>query len=532
MCGLEPGSTPSTTVRIIDDLGNSSLLRAAGPVLDEVADQIRDTDTAVVLADRDCMLVHRVIDDGAIGMALDHSGLAVGTYFGEDVMGTNGVGTAAELRRGLSIIGNEHFLDVFKQFSCYGQPIFHPATNRIEGVLNIIGFAKAATPMFAAFVQRVVSDIERRLLEGTCDTELRLVAEFQRITRLEGGAVCALGDGFVLGNTPAQKILETADVGVLRRLAAEVRRDAPLSTRLQIDNGREMEITIETVPGAGVICRIEPLWVKEQPVLRRAPTQQPSGYVWGPRLKALRQTPGSVSITGEAGTGRSTAARELAKPNTCAVFDAADISIKGERDWTASLVEHAAMLRGVLIVENVELLPSTQLAVLGRVLASPQTIPRVVVTSTAQVADDRLEPVLSRCAYRADLSPLRERVGDFAALVDALTMDLVGSNRIRYSASAMHALSTQLWPGNLAELRTVLARTLTGRTGGTIGSADLPESHRYGVHTALLGRDRAERVAIVEALRASSGNKVHAAGALGISRTTLYRRMRALNVPG
>lgn len=44
------------------------------------------------------------------------------------------------------------------------------------------------------------------------------------------------------------------------------------------------------------------------------------------------------------------------------------------------------------------------------------------------------------------------------------------------------------------------------------------------------GRERAERDAIVEALNESGGNKVHAAARLGISRTTLYSRIRALDI--
>ena len=44
------------------------------------------------------------------------------------------------------------------------------------------------------------------------------------------------------------------------------------------------------------------------------------------------------------------------------------------------------------------------------------------------------------------------------------------------------------------------------------------------------GLERAEREAIIDALRDSGGNKVHAAAALGISRTTLYSRIKALGI--
>ncbi|WP_223838513.1 helix-turn-helix domain-containing protein [Saccharopolyspora pogona] len=70
------------------------------------------------------------------------------------------------------------------------------------------------------------------------------------------------------------------------------------------------------------------------------------------------------------------------------------------------------------------------------------------------------------------------------------------------------------------------------RTAGDITLADLPAGYRDAGRTArLTGRERAERDAIVEALRATGGNKVHAAQRLGISRTTVYSRMRVFGLP-
>jgi DNA-binding NtrC family response regulator len=47
---------------------------------------------------------------------------------------------------------------------------------------------------------------------------------------------------------------------------------------------------------------------------------------------------------------------------------------------------------------------------------------------------------------------------------------------------------------------------------------------------ALAGRENAERHAIIEALRRFDGNKTRAAQFLGITRTTLYNRLRALKI--
>ncbi|EME61287.1 Fis family transcriptional regulator [Rhodococcus ruber BKS 20-38] len=532
MCGLRPTSRPAFCPGPIDEAANGSLLRAAEPVLSEVTEQIRGTDTVVLLADRDCTVIRLVGKDMLVKAAVEQVGFDVGVCLGEDVAGTNAIGTAAETRGGIFVDGAEHYLDVFKQLSGYAQPIVHPATQRVEGLLGIVGPTETTSALFKSFVQRVVDSIERRLLDSSYESEGRLVAAFQSATRRVGGAVCILGEDFVLSNAAAHDLLDIAGVPELRHLAAGVRADEPLRTTMQIDNNREIAVTVTRIVGAGALYSLEPLWVRSNPVPRRSPSVASSRYVWGPRLKVLRDAKGSVSVTGEAGTGRTVGVRALAASHPYAVLDAADLPLEGESRWAKKLVELSTTFDGVLIVENVELLPPRQRALLARVLAEPHPRPRLVVTSLSGPDSTGLEPILARCTHHAELPPLRERIGDFPALVAALTYEITGHHRITFTASALKALSTQPWPGNLTELRTVLARALDGRTAGAVTAADLPETHRESVHSALLGLDRAERQAIVEALRAACGNKVHAAEALGISRTTLYRRMRILNVPG
>jgi transcriptional regulator of acetoin/glycerol metabolism len=124
---------------------------------------------------------------------------------------------------------------------------------------------------------------------------------------------------------------------------------------------------------------------------------------------------------------------------------------------------------------------------------------------------------------------LRQRSREFADIAQAILDSLEPG--IRLTASTIEALVAREWPGNLAELSVVLRTAVRRRTSANIAVSDLPESYRTPPRvTRLAGRERAERQAIIDALQECGGNKVHAANALGISRSTLYTRMRALDI--
>ena len=95
----------------------------------------------------------------------------------------------------------------------------------------------------------------------------------------------------------------------------------------------------------------------------------------------------------------------------------------------------------------------------------------------------------------------------------------------------MAALTAHEWPGNLRELKAVIAHAAARRACGGITLSDLPEQYRATTPAApMAALDRAERDVIVIALRNAAGNKVQAARELGVSRTTLYARIRQLRI--
>lgn len=136
-----------------------------------------------------------------------------------------------------------------------------------------------------------------------------------------------------------------------------------------------------------------------------------------------------------------------------------------------------------------------------------------------------------------ELPPLRLRRTDIPVLVAHFLKD-TGTD---ISDSALERLASYCWPGNVRELRNVLSQAKGMMTGTTISELDLPtyvcssvcSSCQFGtpaaqkapaeIKTQLMG---SERSAILEALRASGDNMSRAATILGVSRVTLYRKLK------
>lgn len=149
--------------------------------------------------------------------------------------------------------------------------------------------------------------------------------------------------------------------------------------------------------------------------------------------------------------------------------------------------------------------------------------------------------------------PLRERREDMAALVEVLGEDMAlrsGAQPPELSAEALALLSAQVWRGNIRELRNVLEQATMRSDSHRIVASQLEAVLREaGVEQAVAAPTAAapalaraspteavrplaqqvaelERQAIAAAMTAACGNKVAAAKMLGISRATLYERLR------
>lgn len=327
LSGIDPARVPEPTLFDPSD-SSERLLRAARPVLDELGVQLAGTGCGVLLVDRDCRVVARVFDSDALRGAMEGVGLLTGVVLSEENYGTNALGTPLEVRQGVVVHGHEHFLESFRQFSCYGQPIVHPVTRRIEGILDITATEKTANPLFAPFVARAVGDIEARLLEGARESDRRVVDAFQRAARQRGLAVAAMGRDIMLTNKAAVEMLAPSDHAALRALAADVPAGESRRLHFALSAGGSTALQIDRVAGAdsGALFLLDAGRTRA-PVRRTAVPQDATSRLRR-RLHELRSGTGSLALVGEPGSGRTWAARQFAD-GAVDVLDAAQIVGQG-----------------------------------------------------------------------------------------------------------------------------------------------------------------------------------------------------------
>ena len=516
MSGLDPGMEVKEST-IFDVDRHSRLIRAADPVLTRMTDELNDTRFSILLADHAARIVERRRSNRVLDRQLDRVKAVPGAQYVEEVSGTNSLATAFELRKPIAVTGEEHFLEALRVFCCYGAPIIHPITRRLEGVLDVTGPLEDISNLLGPFLMRAVRDIEQRLQEGSRLTEQRLFAEFQQESARRKSAILLFGENLALSNAAAMDLITSDDHLTLRALADDLTSRDRLSRTMFLTSGRSVDVHARLVDGGrdGVIIEVIPSEVTVgQPI---------------PRTTAPAADRRTVSVAGGPGSGKSTRAAELAGSNAT-IIDFATCT--KQSDWRPRLVD--AIGKGnALVLDNVHLSDARTAASIRPLLADSRGTIVLVTSDDADLGADH-RALLATAGDRETMSLVRDAGADFPRVVGEVLSRLASSEdpapdtgeQLRITPSALDVLIEQEWPENLTELHRVLTSAARGRTRGDITVNDIPATHRTRLSRTLTPLERAERATILAALRDSDGNKAAAATALGIGRNTLYQRLR------
>jgi DNA-binding NtrC family response regulator len=298
------------------------------------------------------------------------------------------------------------------------------------------------------------------------------------------------------------------------------------------------------------------------------------------KIEKLGRSSAPVLVLGETGTGKEVAARAIHMSGPHGPFVPVDCSVLGalleselfghtRGAFTGALNDKQGLLEaangGTAFFDEIAEMPADLQAKLLRVLQEKEyrpvgSVARRKANFRVIAATNRdLKREVERGRFRQDLfyrlnvitlrlPPLRERKEDILPLTQHF-LEKYGCER-ELSPSLKIALLGYDWPGNVRELENCVQRMCAMNSGPVLDMPDLPSSVAgwaeasdtpaiagpAPVPVGIFNRPRIapleqiERQSIVEALAATGGDRVLTAGALGIGRTTLYRKMKRYGI--
>jgi len=510
-----------------------------------------------------------------------------GAMFSESSQGTNGIGLCIQTRMPVSVVMEDHFAQRLSGLSCTVAPIFGER-GELAAVLNVTSL-QPSNRMVHEIARRVVEASARRIENRSFDLRhagrvlVRLSATGDFCDPAGEGRLALDDAGRVLDATPftlemlgagprifGERLPGMNEIDALLRIAQS---DSPVIERagrrlsIQIDHRERRQSTYPLATGAPTAPAPFPAGRSAAPTIAQiagADTDTQEQMRIAQRLYA-RGLP--ILLQGDSGSGKSALARALheAGPRragafvsiNCAAIPAELIESElfgyraGAFTGASKTGARGRILEadgGTLFLDEIGDMPLALQSRFLQVLSDKEFVPvgasqpvRVDFNLIAASFRD-IEGMVRDKIFRADLHfriqgaavwlpPLRSR-DDLNALIDHAFREAAMAADTpcpRLSAAARAALLRHGWPGNIRELHHVARYALALCDADEVSLDCLPPAFRSGGNRAADPQARSE-LDLTGVLARFEWNVTLAAHWLGISRSTLHRRMRAQGV--
>jgi len=560
----------------------ADLLALSQGELHRLFETLSPQDYVVMLSDAQGVALAFRSSDSVLD-ACSAAGVLPGSIWSEELQGTNGVGLCIQEQRPLSVVMHDHFATSLTGVSCTVAPIFG-AAGHLAGVLDVTTL-RASDRSSQAMALQLVAAAARRIenmyfaRRNAAHAQLRFSRHGDFCDAAAEARLAFDGAGRILDATPAaQRLLVPHGESLLGQ---------PLSQFPGLESWSrfvgEADTPVEFASGR-FFFRVE------EPRGRRATTtgatvarkkcdddQRPtvSDIVGGDdevlasvtiarRLVAHRVP---IFLHGETGTGKSALARALhldtgGLPERFVAINCAAIApelieseLFGYRPgaFTGALRQgsRGRLLEadgGMLFLDEIGDMPLGLQTRLLQVLSEGEFVPvgaiqpvRVQFALVAASLHDLAQKVRTG-HFREDLYfrlagatvrlPALNRRTDRDALIQrmlAKAADEFGRARPTLQPTALRTLGAYAWPGNLRELQHVTRYAVAMAPDCSIGMEHLPPLAGVELNTTPSPSD-SRRSLLESALKRSGWNVAGAAAELRISRATMHRQMRALNL--
>jgi transcriptional regulator of acetoin/glycerol metabolism len=584
---LDPAQTIAPTVlehgRLLESRERlQQVLHIAGSEMNSLHQQLSGAGHAVLLTDARGVILNCVTAPSERTI-FERAGLWLGADWSEAREGTNGIGTCLVERQSLTIHRDEHFRGRHTGLTCSASPVFDPH-GELLAVLDVSS-AREAVSRQSQFHTMALVNLSAKMIESCYFLRnfehhwlLRFHLQAESVGLFSEGLLAFDGEGRIcavnqsalnlLGQVrdgllglPVETFFECSLDQLLGRASANATASWPLRTR----DGRHLFAALRGQ------ARSQPApFVKPEPERPRLP-----GICLGdPALqndfrKALRVFERDVPllINGETGSGKEAFAKAVHHASqradkafvalNCAAIPESLIESElfGYRGGSFTGARKEGMQGklqqadgGTLFLDEIGDMPLALQTRLLRVLedrmvvpigGEPQAVDVRIISATHRNLLERVQDGSFRedLYYRLNglevgLPSLRER-SDKSQLLDFLLAQEVGAQSVQLDPAARSALLAYPWPGNVRQLRTVLRTLAALCDDGRVGLEDLPalirQTRPQPVADARLADSPlgdAERLALLTALEQQRWHMTHTAEQLGVSRNTLYRKLR------
>jgi transcriptional regulator of acetoin/glycerol metabolism len=537
---------------------SSRLAQSADAVISAASVEYADEPMSIILTDAAGVVLDRRTSDSRLQDKLDKVWLAPGFSYAERFAGTNGIGTALEGGGPAHVFGHEHYVEHLEDLACAGAPIRHPTTGKLLGILDLTCWRRDANPTMIAAAASLAEQIEDALLSYVGRRELALLHDYLLACRRKRSCVLAISTDLVMMNDSARELIDPQDHCALLGHATEALAGTKTRT-----------FTTSLPSGATVRVHCKPSWsesaaiggIVQVQLLATEPATS-SANRWSPaRAYTMPGVAGSsmlwvrccqeveahlragewLDLAGEAGAGKLTVAQGAHLAGTpgahLRVLDA-DNCAEGEY-WLGMVADELAHGAGTLILRHIDRLSAEVLRALAMLLDTARRDPVrprswVVATRDSRTPiSHELHSLIGCFPSSVRVPPLRHHIEDLPELIRLLIARLTRGAHLTCSPQALRLLMRNRWPGNVEQLRGILLKIVAHRRTGVIELADLPGDALATARRVLSPLESIERDAIVEALINTAGNRGEAARHLGMSRATMYRKIRSygINVP-
>lgn len=565
---------------------NYGLIRHSLPIMEYLLAQVRQSHSMVILADSQGVLMHTLGDLDFLGKA-ERVALACGSSWHESQRGTNAIGTALAEVDGIEVHGAEHYLERNGFLTCAAVPILS-ATGALAGILDISGDHRSRHPHTLGLVSTAARMIENSLLLSSCQhhTVLQLHPQPEGLGTIAQGVIALSDDGWLVGaNRSALQLLglRASNIGSTQwaqcfetlwpqvQCYAGQRTGTPLLLRTlaghplyaHMQPRRSVSVAVSTpiaAPSADALAQLDTGDLRWRSAADKA------------RRIAAKSIP--LLILGESGVGKELFAKAAheASPRRAAPFVAINCAALPEHLIESELFGYApgaftgarkqgspGRLRqaqgGTVFLDEIGDMPLSLQTRLLRVLQERQVTPLgcgepVAVDFWLICATHQpLPAAVEQGRFRSDLyyringltvqlPALRER-SDLHALTQQLLAELDGPPGLHLDPTLLQALSRYDWPGNLRQYSNVLRTAVallepheqciawTHMPDDLLPSLIKPSNPPAAATEPPVSWQALSRQAMDQALQTHGGNVSAAARQLGISRQTLYRRLRS-----